>query len=72
MSVNEWNNFEMPTEFTGSVTKSDLIDELTYLMDLENPYDLINVTDEEVLAQYTEIINLLDTKFAQSDTYFNK
>lgn len=72
MSVNQWNNFDLPSEFTGSVTKSDLIDELTYLMDLENPYDLIEITDEEVLAQYTEIINLLDTKFAQSDTYFSK
>ncbi|XFA98668.1 hypothetical protein ACAG96_07310 [Candidatus Izemoplasma sp. B36] len=64
MSVNEWNDFEIPTEFTGSAAKSDLTDELTYLMDLESPYNLINVTDEEVFAQYTEIINLLDTKFA--------
>jgi len=63
MSASEWNDFEIPTEFTGSIVKSDLTDELDYLMDLKNPYDLIKVTDEDILEQYSKILNLLDTKY---------
>ena len=63
MSASEWNDFEIPSEFTGSIVKSDLTDELDYLMDLKNPYDLIKVTDEDILEQYSKILNLLDTKY---------
>ncbi|MGD9964555.1 MAG: hypothetical protein AB7S96_04305, partial [Candidatus Izemoplasmatales bacterium] len=63
MSASEWNDFEIPTEFTGSIVKSDLTDKLDYLMDLKNPYDLIKVTDEDILEQYSKILNLLDTKY---------
>ena len=63
MSVPEWNDFEIPAEFTGTIVKADLTDELDYLMDLKNSSDLIKVTDEEILEQYSKILNLLDTKY---------
>ena len=60
MTENEFDEYVFPEEYIGSLSQTELYDEFEYLKNLEEPLDIISLTQEDIRNKLIDILDILE------------
>ncbi|XMB71702.1 hypothetical protein RJI07_06210 [Mycoplasmatota bacterium WC30] len=65
LSESEFADYDFPVEFTGSITRNELNQELEYLIGLEQPSNVAGLNREDIIQTFIELTNWFETTYIE-------